>query len=169
MSAPQMHTVDRSHSPSVRLGGSEHPPAPQPPAPCGHKWVRRAGWAAGWALVLFVLAQFVPYGHWTHTNPPVTAEPKWDSPQTRALAVRACFDCHSNLTRWPWYSHLAPVSWLVQHDVNAGRSKLDFTEWNRPQEGPSEATGEIASGSMPPWLYPLMHPKAELSKPSSGG
>ncbi|MBI5081140.1 MAG: heme-binding domain-containing protein [Chloroflexi bacterium] len=47
------------------------------------------------------------------TNPPVTAEPKWDSEQTRALAKRACFDCHSNETVWPWYSNVAPVSWLI--------------------------------------------------------
>jgi hypothetical protein len=121
-------------------------------------------WVVLGGLGLFVLAQMVPYGRWTHSNPPVTAEPKWNSPQTRRLAVQACFDCHSNLTKWPWYSNVAPVSWLVQHDVDAGRSALNFTEWNRPQDGASDAAGQIAGGSMPPWFYPLMHPKANLSK-----
>jgi len=128
------------------------------------RWLRALGWLALSGVVLFVLAQFVPYGHWTHSNPPVTAEPKWSSPRTRELAARACFDCHSNLTKWPWYSNVAPVSWLVQHDVNGGRSALNFTEWNRAQDGASEAAGKIASGEMPPWFYPIMHPKAKLSK-----
>ena len=60
---------------------------------------------------LFLAIQFVPYGR-DHSNPPVIGEPTWNSPETRALAVRACFDCHSNETVWPWYSNIAPVSWL---------------------------------------------------------
>jgi hypothetical protein len=59
------------------------------------------------AVALFALIQVVPYGR-SHTNPPVQSEPKWDSPQTRALAVRACYDCHSNETTWPWYTNVAP-------------------------------------------------------------
>ena len=60
---------------------------------------------------LFVLIQLVRFGR-NHTNPPVAQEPSWDSTETRALAERACFDCHSNETVWPWYSNIAPVSWL---------------------------------------------------------
>jgi hypothetical protein len=60
-------------------------------------------------VVVFVAIQLVPYGR-DHTNPPVTAEPRWDSPQTRTLAVSACFDCHSNETAWPWYTNVAPFS-----------------------------------------------------------
>ena len=56
----------------------------------------------------FLLIQFVPFGR-DHTNPPVVQEPKWDSPATRELAKRACFDCHSNETVWPWYSNIAPA------------------------------------------------------------
>src|SRR5690349_11025724 len=63
---------------------------------------------------LFLLIQAVPYGR-AHTNPPVVSEPHWDSPRTRELAKRACFDCHSNETRWPWYSHVAPMSWVLQN------------------------------------------------------
>jgi len=61
---------------------------------------------------LLVVIQFVPYGR-AHTNPPVAQEPIWDSPQTRELARRACFDCHSNETMWPWYSNIAPISWIA--------------------------------------------------------
>ena len=63
------------------------------------------------ALILFGAIQLVPYGH-NRSNPPVTGEPAWDSPQTRAYAKQACFDCHSNETIWPWYSYVAPASWL---------------------------------------------------------
>ena len=82
----------------------------------------------------FLLIQLVPYGH-AHDNPPVAAEPNWDSPQTRELAQRACFDCHSNETTWPWYSNVAPVSWLVQHDVDEGREYLNFSRWGLGGEG----------------------------------
>ena len=111
----------------------------------------------------FVLIQFVPYGR-NHTNPPVQAEPKWDSPQTRALAQTACFDCHSNLTNWKWYSNIAPASWLIYRDVAGGRSSLNFSEWNKPQDGAGDAIETISSGSMPPWFYVPLHPKAGLSK-----
>lgn len=114
-------------------------------------------------LVLFALAQVVPYGR-SHTNPPVQAEPSWNSPATRTLARNACFDCHSNLTAWPWYTNVAPMSWLVQSDVDGGRSSLNFSEWNRPQDGAGDVAGAISGGSMPPWFYVIMHPKASLSK-----
>src|SRR5687768_3027163 len=75
----------------------------------------------GVAIVgVLAAVQLVPYGR-DHTNPPVRQEPAWDRPQTRALVARACFDCHSNETTWPWYSHIAPVSWLIQRDVVEGR------------------------------------------------
>ena len=82
------------------------------------------------AIGLAALIQLVPYGR-SHDNPPVTAEPQWDSPETQALVKRACYDCHSNETKWPWYSNVAPVSWLVQNDVNEGREHVNLTEWDR--------------------------------------
>ena len=112
-------------------------------------------------LGLFVLAQFVPYGR-DHANPPVQAEPRWATPQTRQLAKDACFDCHSNLTTWPWYSNVAPVSWLVYNHVQGGREQLNFSEWNRPQEA-GDMGEAIRSGSMPPWDYALLHPKSRLT------
>jgi mono/diheme cytochrome c family protein len=118
--------------------------------------------AAIGALVIFVLIQLVPYGH-NHTNPAVVAEPPWDSPQTRDLAARACFDCHSNETKWPWYSSVAPVSWLTQHDVDDGRRRLNFSEWNRPQREARSAAERVSEGEMPPWFYLPMHPTARLT------
>jgi hypothetical protein len=119
-------------------------------------------WGLGLFAGLFVLLQAAPYGR-AHSNPSVTGEPSWDSPETRALAVRACYDCHSNGTKWPWYSHVAPVSWLVQRDVDQGRSALNFSEWNRPQEEAGEAAEAVQEGEMPLRAYLLTHPAARLS------
>ena len=126
------------------------------------------GWRRLLRLVVFaliglvVLIQFVPYGR-DHTNPPVTSEPVWDSPRTRELAATSCFDCHSNLTSWPWYSNVAPMSWLVQRDVDEGRSHLNFSEWDRPQDAADEISEVISEGEMPPWNYTLIHRSAKLS------
>ncbi len=114
------------------------------------RWIR---WTLGGIVVLLLLLQIVPYGR-DHANPPVLREPAWDGPQTRGLSVRACFDCHSNQTVWPWYSNLAPVSWLVQRDVQVGRRKVNFSEWDRHQEEAGESAKTVQDGSMPPWYYP---------------
>ncbi len=113
-------------------------------------------------VVVFLAIQLVPYGR-DHTNPPVQQEPTWTDPQTRALVQRACFDCHSNQTVWPWYSNIAPVSWLVQRDVDQGRRRLNFSEWNLPQRGGREAARVLQRGEMPQWFYVVMHPSAQLS------
>jgi mono/diheme cytochrome c family protein len=111
---------------------------------------------------LIAVLQLVPYGR-DHTNPAATREPEWDRPATRVLAVRACFDCHSNETRWPWYSHLAPFSWLVQRDVDVGRRVLNFSEWDRPYEEAGESAKTVLEGEMPPAMYLPLHPSARLS------
>ncbi|HKW97114.1 MAG TPA: heme-binding domain-containing protein [Bryobacteraceae bacterium] len=115
-----------------------------------------------WALIVFILIQFIPYGH-NHTNPPVTAEPKWDSPGTRELFHRACFDCHSNQTVWLWYSYVAPVSWLVRNDVDGGRGHMNLSEWNRPQRHADHVAEQVKQGEMPLWYYLPLHPAARLS------
>ncbi len=97
------------------------------------------------------------------TNPPVRVEPKWDSPETRALAVRACFDCHSNQTEWPRYSYIAPVSWAIRHHVDEGRNELNFSEWDLPQEEAGEAAEKVLEGEMPLRNYVWLHPKARLT------
>jgi mono/diheme cytochrome c family protein len=122
--------------------------------------------AAGSTIALFLLIQLVPYGK-DHTNPPVVAEPAWDSSQTRELAKRACFDCHSNEVVYPWYSNVAPVSWLVQHDVDEGRSKLNFSEWktgsSRARHMADEVAETVGEGKMPMPIYVLQHSEAKLS------
>ena len=128
------------------------------------RWRRVLIWAGLGVVVVFLLIQLVPYGR-AHANPPVTQEPRWDSPQTRSLAERACFDCHSNLTEWRWYSNIAPVSWLIQSDVDSGREHLNFSEWNRAQEVDLEEIAEsIGEGSMPPWYYLPLHADAKLTQ-----
>ena len=115
------------------------------------------------AIALFVIIQFIPYGK-NHTNPSVVSEPNWDSQQTHNLAQRACFDCHSNETVWPWYSNTAPVSWLVYRDVVEGRSIFNFSDWqNSYLNDPNEFSYAINEGEMPPFQYLLMHSSAKLS------
>ena len=113
-------------------------------------------------VVLLVLAQFIPYGR-SHENPPVTGEPDWDSPATRALVKRTCFDCHSNETHWPWYAKIAPISWLVQHDVDEAREHLNFSEWDKPQRHADDTAHEVEEGEMPLWFYTPLHSEARLS------
>ncbi len=115
----------------------------------------------GTAIVL-VFIQLVPYGE-NRTNPPVRLEPNWDQPQTRALAERACFDCHSNTTKWPWYTAMAPASWFAQRDVDVGRRTLNFSEWNLVSKAAGEAAKTVQEGEMPPRAYLAMHPDARLT------
>ncbi len=115
--------------------------------------------------LVFAAIQFIPYGRGL-TNPPVTREPNWDSPKTRELAKRACFDCHSNETKMPWYGGVAPASWLIRSDIEAGRAALNFSEWQgsgRNGENPAEMAKEITEGEMPPFQYAIFHPASRLS------
>ncbi|MBA3459564.1 MAG: heme-binding domain-containing protein [Deltaproteobacteria bacterium] len=117
----------------------------------------------GVLIVMFGLMQLVPYGR-THSNPRITGEPAWDSPRTRDLAVRACFDCHSNETKWPWYANVAPFSWVVQRDVDAAREVINFSEWHRPQPLAPYSALSVRSYGMPPTKYRVAHPEADLTK-----
>jgi hypothetical protein len=104
----------------------------------------------------------VPSGRY-HTNPSVTGEPPWDSAATRATAVVACFDCHSNETEWPWYSNIAPISWRLQQHVDEGRAVLNFSEWGAGEQEGDEIVEVVAEGEMPTWDYMILHPDARLS------
>jgi len=119
-------------------------------------------WVFAMLGIALVAIQAVPYGR-SHTNPPVTGNPEWDSEATEELARRACYDCHSNQTRWPWYSSFAPFSWLVQGHVDEGRSELNFSEFDKPQEEADEAVEMVEEKKMPPKSYLLLHPEARLS------
>jgi mono/diheme cytochrome c family protein len=115
-------------------------------------------------ILVAVAIQFIPYGK-SHSNPPVIAEPMWDSPKTKELFVRTCADCHSNETNWPWYSNIAPVSWLVQHDVEEGREHFNVSMWGvQKKNDGDEAKEEFDEGEMPPWFYVIPHPEAQLSE-----
>jgi hypothetical protein len=114
------------------------------------------------AVILFALIQFVPYGR-DHENPPVIAEPAWDSPQTRELFFRACKDCHSHETNWPWYASIAPISWMMQYDIDEGRSHFNVSRWGQGKQDADEAAGMLRKGEMPPWFYLPAHPEAQLT------
>lgn len=120
--------------------------------------------ALGGPLAALILIQLLPV--WLlQTNPAARTEPAWDSPQTRALAVRACFDCHSNATVWPWYSRVAPVSWLVTRDVVSGRRHLNFSDWKPASLGrlENDPAQLVTEGQMPPDFYVMLHPNAALN------
>lgn len=127
----------------------------------GPKWSKIGG-----AMVLAAALgiQLVPL---ERTNPPtrVVADPPAD---VDSVLRRACWDCHSNRTEWPWYSHVAPVSWYVAGDVRDGREHLNFTEWPDDPGEARDLIGEIGdqveSGAMPPASYRLMHPEARLDE-----
>lgn len=112
--------------------------------------------------VLGLLFQLVPLPG-RGNNPPVVSEPNWDSLQTLALVKRACLDCHSNETVWPWYSYVAPASWLVNHDVMEGREHLNFSEWTAESRDVNEIIGVIEDGEMPPAIYLPLNPSARLT------
>jgi hypothetical protein len=119
-------------------------------------------WPAAGAVILFAAIQLVPYG-WQHSNPPVTRDAPWPTEAARAAARSACYDCHSNETDWPLYSYVAPMSWLVRADVDAGRDEVNFSEWDRDDGEADDAIEEIREGSMPPWRYTVAHPGSSLS------
>jgi len=84
------------------------------------------------------------------------------------LAKRACFDCHSNETVWPWYAHVAPMKWLVVHDVEEGRAVINFSDWHSGDMSGREAAREISSSRMPLPQYFMMHPEARLTDAEKG-
>jgi hypothetical protein len=87
-------------------------------------------------------------------------------PQVGRILDRSCGDCHSNDTHWPWYSRLAPVSWILSKHVTKGRQKLDFSKWASERHSANELTevcDAVSDGSMPLRSYTLFHPGAKLS------
>ncbi len=113
---------------------------------------------------LAAFIQFLPYGR-DYTNPKVVSEPRWDSPRTKELFMRACADCHSNETKWPWYSSIAPISWLVTYDVKEGREHFNVSMWGIQEKNDGEeAVKSVKEGEMPPFAYLLAHPEARLSE-----
>lgn len=118
----------------------------------------------GLVVVLGAAAQFIPV---TRTNPPVTGDIP-APPEIKTLLRGACYDCHSHETVWPWYSRVAPASWLVAGDVKEGREHLNFSTWSDYKPAKQgvlldDAVEQIREGEMPPFYYAWMHPKARLT------
>ncbi len=114
--------------------------------------------------IVFVLIQFVPV---KRENPPVTAAIS-APPEVLKIIKRSCYDCHSNETRWPWYSKIAPVSWLVGNDVREGRENMNFSDWNKLSVDDqlffkTNILKKITKDEMPLFIYKLGHPGARLS------
>jgi len=113
-------------------------------------------------FAIFVGIQFAPVDR---SNPPVTNE--MVAPQAvKDLLKRACYDCHSNEVRWPWYSHVAPVSLLLAHHVEEGREHINFSEWDKiknPHHAIEECWEEVEEGKMPLKGYVMLHSEARLS------
>jgi len=116
----------------------------------------------GVGVILLGLIQLVPFGH-DHTNPPTVSEPNWNSPEIRQMVKEHCFQCHSNETQWPWYSNIAPASWLISYDVVEGRSKFNFSDWSANPGELDEMVSTINEGEMPPIQYWLIHPNSKLN------
>jgi hypothetical protein len=128
----------------------------------------RAAKCAGVLLaVFFVAIQLFPVAH---SNPAETNNPS--APLAiLAMLKRACYDCHSNQTRWPWYSYIAPMSWAVSRHVAEARRRLNFSEWDAYASDPdtaahklAEIADEVSSGRMAPWYYRAMHARARLNR-----
>ena len=113
-------------------------------------------------IIIFGLIQLLPIGK-NHANPPTVSEPAWDSPATRAAVKEHCFQCHSNETEWPWYSNIAPASWLIYSDVVEARSAFNFSDWNAHPGELDEMIEAINEGSMPPIQYWIFHPNSRLA------
>lgn len=119
----------------------------------------------GTAVLVFAGIQFVPVDR----SNPVQRSSYAFAAEVQPILKRACFDCHSNETVWPWYSYVAPVAWLVAHDVNEGRSKLNFSEWGaqltqEQLKRGEEIAEEVNEGEMPMPIYLLIHADAKLSQ-----
>jgi len=90
-------------------------------------------------------------------------------PKVRSIIERSCRDCHSEAIRYPWYSYIAPISWLIKSDVDQGREHLNFSTWSeysliRRERCLSEIANQVQDGGMPLTIYTLMHRDAKLSK-----
>ncbi len=126
----------------------------------GRKWTM----AGAAALAVALGIQLVPVDR---TNPPVRNE--IDAPDdVHRVLRRSCYDCHSNETDWPWYSRVAPASWLVADDVHEAREDMNFSEWPTDPDDATDLIEEIGeqveSGAMPLDTYLWMHPEARLSE-----
>lgn len=130
---------------------------------------RRVTKAIVWLFALFLAIQMIRPAR---TNPPVDPARTLEAhvevpPEVEAILTRSCADCHTNRTRWPWYSNVAPASWLVVNDVNEGRRHMNLSDWeqrHRHEGSPfDEICKQVRDGEMPLWYYTPLHPETRLS------
>ena len=124
--------------------------------------IRWLGWTVVGTAVLLLLAQAVPYGR-DHANPAPSKSLAFDAPATEELFVGACADCHSDKTEWPWYSNVAPISWLVERDVKEGRGVFNVSRWDQAQPASDEVVEVLTENEMPPLQYKAIHGDSRLS------
>jgi hypothetical protein len=115
-------------------------------------------------IVVVAAIQLIPV---RRTNPPVTADVSAPA-EVETILRGACYDCHSNETRWPWYSRVAPVSWFIAHHIEEGRGDLNFSEWpvydfKAQDEAFEDIRKQVSQGKMPLRSYRIMHPEARLT------
>lgn len=126
---------------------------------------RKIAILVGALIVLLLAIQLVPVAH---TNPPVKAD--FDGPSgVEAVLRQSCYDCHSNESSWPWYSYVAPSSWLVTHDVEEARDHFNLSDWGsydakRQAKLAEEMWEEVEDGEMPLLMYRLAHAAARLTE-----
>ena len=120
--------------------------------------------AVGVVVIGFGLMQAVPYGR-DHANPPVTGEPTWSSDATRALMVRACYQCHSSEVQYPAYASIAPTSWAVQRHIDEARGAINYSQFATDPGQADETIQVIRDGSMPPAYFTRfgINPGAKLT------
>lgn len=115
-------------------------------------------------VVILLIIQFVPVNR---ENPEAKA-PLQFSPEVATIMKESCADCHSNNTVWPWYSYVAPASWIITHHVEDGRRHLNFSNWGEYSDRKKirkldEITEEIEKGNMPLKPYIPLHSGADLT------
>ena len=127
-----------------------------------------------WVVIVLVVAFIaIQLRRPVRSNPPVDESQtifarSQMAPEAAAILNRSCVDCHSNKTVWPWYSHVAPVSWLLADDVSTGRQMMNLSEWGRldpDRQGKKlrQMCDEVSDGVMPLWFYKPLHPASKLS------
>jgi hypothetical protein len=127
------------------------------------RWTRTVG--LGLAIVCAAAQLVRP----AHTRP--VEDGRMTAPPDLLRVLRpACFDCHSSETTWPWYSQVAPLSWMLARDVEAGRQRLNFSAWADYASDPEtlahkfdQIAERVADGSMPPLYYRALHSGARLT------
>lgn len=135
--------------------------------------MKRRDWQFLRGFALFSLLAFLLLQLWprNHTNPPIISTPEWDQAETAVLVERACFDCHSHETVWPWYTDIVPVSSLLEYDVARGRNVYNFSDWAGnccTEEQIERMAAIVGRDQMPPPYYVLLHPEARLTNEERG-